>query len=266
VKRILEDTRSQLVSRSRRAEKEKDGKTRYEKRVKSKIGTSVKNFNSINMNSVFKEDILTVGIDVQGETADYVVTISFGGFLKELHRQLDGRDVITLRDIIRSVVRAFNGDNVYLRCSCPDFFYRFGFFLSKDNIIYGERQDIPSNITNPNNTLGAGCKHIMLALSNHSWLIKVASVLNNYIKYMSVHYKKLYQTVIYPALFEKEYEGDIQLDVFDDDALATDKGEIDKSNEYGKKSTQFQKGNPYRFRKSDKDSDQVSIEDEEGEG
>jgi len=262
VNRLLEYTRSQLVSQSRRAKKEKDGKTRYEKRVKSRIGTSVKNFNNINMNSVFKEDILTVGIDVKGETDDYVVTISFGGFLDNLHKQLGDREDLTLRDIIRALVRSFNGDNVYVRCTCPDFFYRFGYFLSKDDIIYGERQDIPSDITNPDNDLGRGCKHIMLALSNHSWLIKVASAVNNYIHYMEKHYTKLYQTVIYPAIYDKEYEGDIQLDIFDDNELATSKQDIEKANEYGGRRTQFQKGNEYRFRPREKDIDQIEMEDE----
>ena len=261
--RLTEDTRSQLVSRSRRAKKEKDGKTRYEKRVKSRIGTSVKNFNNINMNSVFKDDILTVGIDVHGETNDYVVTISFGGFLDYLHKQLERTNQeLNLRVIIRALVNAFNGDNVYVRCTCPDWYYRFSYFMSVDDIIYGERQKIPSDITNPNNDLGTGCKHVMLALANHSWLLKVASAINNYIYYMKKHYSKLYQTVIYPAIYEKEYEGDIQLDIFDDDKLPTEKPDIEKSNEYGGKRTQFKVGNEYRFRPKEGDEKQVSIEDE----
>lgn len=261
--RITEDTRSQLVSRSRRAQRERDGKTRYEKRVKSRIGTSVKNYNSINMNSVFKENILTVNIDVRGETDNYIVTISFGGFLDELQRQLKrGNNDLTLRTIIRSLVNTFNSDNVYIRCNCPDFYYRFGFFLSKDDIIYGERQDIPSDITNPDNTLGAGCKHVMLVLANHSWLIKVASVLNNYIHYMEKREPKLYQTIIYPAVYGQEYEA-VQLDIFDDDELSSSTPDIDAANEYGRKRTQFQPGNPGRFRQSGRDNRQVTIDDEE---
>lgn len=263
--RIVEDTRSQLVSRSRKAQRERDGKTRYEKRVKSRIGTSVKNYNSINMNSVFKENILTVNIDVKGETADYVVTISFGGFLDELHRQLERtNNELTLRAIIRALVNTFNSDNVYIRCNCPDFFYRFGYFLSKDDIIYGERQDIPSDITNPDNTLGAGCKHVMLVLANHSWLIKVASVLNNYIHYMEKKEPKLYQTIIYPAIYEQEYEA-VQLDIFDDDKLASDTADIDAANGYGRKRTQFQPGNANRFTPRDQDRQQITIDDEEEE-
>lgn len=262
--RLFEDTRSQLVNRSRKAQREKDGKTRYEKRVKSRIGTSVKNYNSINMNSVFKEDILTVNIDVRGETDDYVVTVSFGGFLEELHRQLQKVSELNLRVIIRALVNAFNGDNVYIRCSCPDWFYRFSFWMSKDDIIYGERQDIPSDITNPDNTLGTGCKHAMLVLANHAWLIKVASVLNNYIHYMEKHQAKLYQTVIYPAIYEQDYD-EVQLDIFDSDELASDKADIDAANEYGRTRTQFQKGNDYRYKPTDKDNQQLTIDSEEEE-
>lgn len=168
---------------------------------------------------------------------------------------------IPVYDIAVPIYHNFLCDAGVVLHNC-DFFYRFGYFLSKDDIIYGERQDIPSDITNPDNDLGRGCKHIMLALSNHSWLIKVASAVNNYIHYMEKHYTKLYQTVIYPAIYDKEYEGDIQLDIFDDDELATSKQDIEKANEYGGRRTQFQKGNEYRFRPREKDIDQIEMEDE----
>ena len=261
--KLFEDTRSQLISRSKGAAKEKgDGKTRYEKRLKSRIGTSVRNYNKINMNSLFKDDILTVGIDVHGETDDYLVQISFGGFLTDLHKFLKDTEQLSLRIIIRSLIQAFNGDNVYIRCDCPDFYYRFGFWLSKDQIIYGERQDIPSDITNPTNSLGAGCKHIMLVLANHSWLIKVASTIWNYINYMEQHSPKLYQTIIYPAIYEKEYE-EVQLDIFDQDELETGKETIDVANIERGKAGQFRQGNKYRFQTTRTDKDQLNIEDEE---
>jgi hypothetical protein len=41
------------------------------------------------MNKLFKQDILTVDIHVKGETDDYEVKISFGGFLEILKDQLD---------------------------------------------------------------------------------------------------------------------------------------------------------------------------------
>ena len=63
---LSEERRPQLLSRSRVSKKEKeDNRTRYEKRVKSKISSNVRNYNSINMNSLFKEGILTVDVEVQ---------------------------------------------------------------------------------------------------------------------------------------------------------------------------------------------------------
>lgn len=83
---LKEEKRAQLLGQSKRADKEKDGKTRYEKRVKSKVKANVSNLNKVNFNQLFKENIMTVSLDIQGETNDYVVTISFGGFLDELKR------------------------------------------------------------------------------------------------------------------------------------------------------------------------------------
>ena len=121
----------------------------------------------MDFNKLFKENILTVNLDVQGETSEYLVTISFGGFLDKLRDELKrANDIISLRIIIRALLNSFNGDNVYIRCSCPDFRYRGAYWASKNNIIAGEKETRPSDITNPNNDLGAGCKHIMLVLSN----------------------------------------------------------------------------------------------------
>ena len=65
---------------------------------------------------------MTVNLDVKGETNDYVVTISFGGFLDELKRELKrSNDILGLKLIIRALLNSFNSDNVYIRCTCPDF-------------------------------------------------------------------------------------------------------------------------------------------------
>ena len=48
--RLLEDRRVELVSKGKRGEREKgDGKTRYEKRVKSSFASSTRSYNKINM-------------------------------------------------------------------------------------------------------------------------------------------------------------------------------------------------------------------------
>ena len=108
-----------------------------------------------------------------------------------------------------------------MNCSCPDFIYRFGFQATQnkyDTYSFDKKkirnpklgvvdpQSIPANITNPKDSLGSSCKHTLLVLSNNSWLMKVASVINNYVKYMEKNYQKAYADIIYPAIYEKPYE------------------------------------------------------------
>ena len=76
--KLDEATRTQLVAQSRNVGTYKDtsrGKTRFERKKYSKVVNSVKAFNSIDMNKVFKQDILEVNIPIVGETDEYTVTI-----------------------------------------------------------------------------------------------------------------------------------------------------------------------------------------------
>ena len=267
--RLYEDSRSQLLSKSKKADNyapnnQMFGKNRYERRLKSKVSHSVKDYNSINMNRLFKDNILDVKVSVQGETSDYVVKISFGGFLDNLHRELDrNNDELNLRVVSRALSSSFNSDNVYISCSCPDWKYRMGYFATKNSITSGDPELRPSKITNPNDTKGPGCKHSLLVISNNSWLLKVASVIFNYINYMEKHYAKLYADIIYPAIYEKEYEEPVQLDMFDDEEnpeLLDDEDTIDTSNKYAKTKNQFKTGNEYRFKPSDKIDKQLDFD------
>lgn len=266
--RLVEDKRQELISKSKHADNYAPqnqylGKNRYERRLHSKVANSVREMNAINMNKFFQDNILDVDIKVRGETDDYIVRISFGGVLDEIHKQIESNNgTLNLRCVIRALVSAFNGDNVYVRCSCPDFKYRFAYFLSVNDIIVGERETRPSDITNPYDTKGKGCKHILLVLANNSWLTKVASVIFNYVNYMEEHYQNLYADIIYPALYQKEYEDDVQLQIQEpepeespeeepDISVKSDKDLLDISNKWARTKNQFQKGNEYRFQKKD---------------
>ena len=71
------------------------------------------------MNRLFKDNILDVNVSVHGETDDYSVKMSFGGFLDSLHRELKkNNDILNLRVVSRALTSAFNSDNVYIHCSC----------------------------------------------------------------------------------------------------------------------------------------------------
>jgi hypothetical protein len=268
VRQLNEDSRTKLLSKSKSSTK---GKQRFNRRSKSKVANNVRQYNSIDMNKLFKEDILTVNISVKGETDDYTVKISFGGFLDILKDMLKGEVTnLNLRNITRSLITGFNKDDVYIFCSCPDFHYRFGYWATRNKLTSGEPEDRPSKITNPNDNLGSGCKHILLVLSNNSWLIKVASVINNYIKYMEKHYTKLYADVMFPAMFDRPYEEPVQLtfdELGDDNTLITDTDTLDTANTYNQERTKFQRGNKQgiRFASDGKNDDQLEIplEDEQ---
>lgn len=100
----------------------------------------------------------------------------------------------------------FNRGDVYINCSCPDFSYRYAYYASRNDINSGAPENRPSDETNPDDKLGSGCKHALCVLSNTSWIIKVAIVVWNYIKYIKKNETKLYQEIIYPSIYKKPYE------------------------------------------------------------
>lgn len=257
---LNEDSRSSLLSKSKRSVK---GFQRFKRRVKSRVANSVKQYNSIDMNKLFKQDILTVDIEVKGETDTYQVKISFGGFLEILRDQIKKNAEFNLKAVTRALITGFNRDDVYIHCSCPDWQYRFAYYATKNNITSGEVENRPSDITNPDDRLGVGCKHVLLVLSNTSWILKVASTIFNYVNYMEKHYEKLYANVIYPAIYNKKYTKPVQLDIFDDEELDSEKETIDTSNKEAQTRNSFKTGNNFGVRfasKQNTDNDQMSID------
>ena len=262
VSRLNEDSRNKLLSKSKQSAK---GFQRFKRRVKSRVANSVKQYNAIDMNKLFKQDIITVDVNVKGETDNYTVKISFGGLLEILQDQIDKQNgVLNYKAVTRALIIGFNKDDVYIHCSCPDWQYRFAYFATKNNITSGDPENRPSDITNPDDRLGSACKHVLLVLSNTSFLLKVASTIYNYINYMEKHYHKLYADVIYPAVYGKDYEEPVQLDVFDDNDLETDTDTIDKSNEYARTKNQFKQGNKQGVKFAPKVDPQLSM-DEQGD-
>lgn len=268
---LLEDRRSELLSQSKKGANyawynQRFGKNRYKRRLKSSIAPSIKHFNNIDMDKFFKTDTLDVSVDIRGETNIYKVRMSFIGTLDELHKEIKINNIeeIDRKMILKALMKAFNRDDVYINCTCPDFKFRFKFWATKKGILIGDPENRPADITNPEDNKGAGCKHILLCLSDSSWLIKIASVIFNYINYMKDHDERLYQKYIYPAVYNKEYE-DKQLSIFDDEEefLDTEEDTIETSNIEARKRGQFKKGNEYRFRKQN--SDQITFDDLENE-
>jgi len=271
---LVEAKRAELLNKSKSADNYTSdlskGKNRYERRLHSKVKKSVKELNSIDMNKLFKDGILDVNLKVQGETDEYTVSLSFSNFLNDLHDQINkGTGKLELRFIIRALLTAFNHNDVYVHCTCPDFTYRFAYWLTINDINYikgeqtwkGDGGKDGKHWQNKDDTKGRGCKHILLVLANTSWLTRLASVIYNYVNYMEKHYQQMYADIIYPAIYEREFE-ETQLDMFSTDELSTDKDTIDTSNKWAKTKSQFKPGNEYRFKKSDiNDGEQLSIDE-----
>lgn len=260
-KQLLDEAnRQQLLIKSKKADNyiitnQSKGKNRYDRRNHSRIMTTVSDYNSINMNTFFKQDILNVGVRVHGETNNYMVKLKFSGVLKEISSQIKINNKLEFKTILQSMLKVFNSGDVYIHCSCPDFKYRFDYWSTKNNYNSGEPQTSNGKeIANPHDTKGAGCKHTLLVLANLDWIMKVTSVINNYIKYAKEHMQKNYADYIFPKLYNMPYTKAVQLDLFDNDGdLKTDSDTIDLVNKQGRISGQFKPGNEYRFKKKDID-------------
>lgn len=177
VKSLTEASRQDLLVRSRRG-----SKVRFKKR----LNYQVSNFKGVDLAQLFENDYFVFTTPIN----EYRCTLAFPGVLTELREVAkathgDARR-INLQLVIRALRRAFDKtDDVKVRCSCDDFRYRFMYFAWRGEYLYGEPEpktkEYPK-ITNPNNSLGATCKHLDLFLSNKKWLTKAASVVNALIK------------------------------------------------------------------------------------
>ena len=248
--KLDEATRTQLVAQSRNVGKYKDtsrGVNRMARKKYSKVANSVKAYNQIDMNKVFKQDILQVNIPVVGETDEYTVTIKIEGVVAEMQKNIKNNgNKMEFRTIIQSLTKVFNTTDVYVKCTCPDFKYRFAHWNIIKNVSVDDSASDPGpgkGIANPNDDKGRGCKHILLTLSNGEWMMKVASVINNYCHFLSEKKPEIFLKLVFPKLYgvpaEEAADNDL---VADNEDLETGKDLIDIINDWAKNRGRFQKG------------------------
>ncbi len=247
---LTEATRTQLVAQSRNVgtyQNQERGKNRDQRKKYSKVANQVKSFNQINMNDLFKKDILQVNIPVVGETDEYTVTIKFEGVVAEIQKNIkNNSNKFEFRTIIQALTKVFNTADVYVKCTCPDFKYRFAHNLIVANVSVDDSASDPGpgkGIANPNDDKGRGCKHILLVLSNGAWMMKVASVIQNYCHFLSEKKPDAFLKLVFPKLYgvpaDEAAENGL---VEDNEDLETGKDLIDIVNEYGKNRGKFKKG------------------------
>lgn len=250
---LTEANRRQLLDKSKHSDSYKDPArgNRYTRRTKSRIAASVRDYNSLDMNALFKGDILDFVIPVHGETSDYEVKITFEHVLSAIQDEIKrNNNKLEFKCILRALIKVFNSEDVYVSCSCPDFKYSGNaYWATVGRYNSGTPQtNNGKGIRNPHDTKGAGCKHINLCLANVDWLMKISSVINNYIYFARDNMENNYASYIFPKLFGMDYNKAIQLTLndFDDKGnlkpdLDSDPKIINLANQLGRRRTQYKK-------------------------
>ena len=248
--RLCEANRTSLISQSRNAgayKNQERGKNRFDRKRYSKLANAVKNYNEIDMNKLFKQDILQVNIPVVGETDEYTVTIKLEGVVAEIQKNIkNNSNKLEYRTIIQSLTKVFNTTDVYIKCGCPDAKYRFAHWNILKNVSVDDSASDPGpgkGIANPNDDKGRGCKHMLLVLANGDWMMKVASVINNYCHFLSEKRSDAFLKLVFPKLYGVPADEAEQNDIVEDNEdLETGKDLIDIINEYGRNRGKFIKG------------------------
>ncbi len=247
---LLEANRTALVAQSRNAGRYKDasrGKNRFDRKKYSKIANAVKNYNEIDMNKLFKQDILQVNIPVVGESDEYTVTIKLEGVIAELQKNIkNNSNKLEFRSIIQALTKVFNTADVYVKCGCPDFKYRFAHWNIVKNVSVDDSANDPGpgkGVANPNDDKGRGCKHILLVLANGDWMMKVASVINNYCHFLSEKKSEAFLKLVFPKLYGVPAdEADQNGIVADNEDLESGKDLIDVINAWARDRGKFKPG------------------------
>ena len=249
-KKLTEDTRIVLVNKSKSMGPYKNqmrGKNRFERKKHSQIAKTVKQYNKIDMNKVFKEDILEVSIPVIGETDTYTVNIRLENVVKEIAKNIkNNKNKLEYKTIVQSVTKIFNSGNVWVKCSCPDYKYRFAHWNIVNRVSVDDTSKDPGpgkGIANPHDDKGRGCKHVLLCLANGDWVMKVSSVINNYIHYAEEKLQKPFLKLIFPKLYGVPYDEAVENDLLPEDfELDSSESIIDAINDWGKNRGKIQKG------------------------
>lgn len=247
---LLEDTRDALVAKSRGVGAYKDtsrGKNRFERKKYSSVAKTVKQYNKIDMNKLFKEDILEVSIPVVGEKDSYTVSIKMEGVVKEIANNIkNNKNQLEYKTIVQAITKIFNSKDIWVKCTCADYKYRFAHWNIVKNVSVDDTSKDPGpgkGIANPNDDKGRGCKHVLLVLANGDWLMKVASVINNYIHYAEEKLRQPFLKLIFPKLYGVTIDEAPDKDLLPEDfELKTTTDIIDLINDYGKNRGKYKQG------------------------
>lgn len=197
--RVTAKKRQELLSKTKSVTK---GRQRYYRRLFSKIQIPNRAIQSTNVAKWFEIDILDVDISVTGETDDYIVSLTFGFVWKNY----DKTKPFSEKNIRDAITRAFRNEDILLYCSCPDFRYRYAYIATQQGYIIDESHSEyrPAKITNPNDSLGSACKHVLLVLmQGHAWIYQLANTTYKYVQRIKRRQPRLYDMFIRDRIEDK---------------------------------------------------------------
>ena len=174
---LNEITRWEIIKRSQRESPERFLKKKFYK---------AKDFNNVDFENLFSNDSFVWNSRV----GDYIVTVSFEGAFSNLYqdvRSWSGKNrwkKITLKILTNCLTKALDGEDLQVNCTCPDFTYRFAYWLSRPDIDakYGTKQNVAPKVRNVKNNKGYVCKHLLSVLYGKRWVPAAAKAWLNYIQ------------------------------------------------------------------------------------
>lgn len=152
---------------------------RYKRRLRINFNGGNNVWYDIDVNKLFRQDKFLFHIPVIGETDNYVTELEVAGWLIILKSdiQREGFSVMTFKKSLAKAIRLLD---VKQSCTCRDFKFRFSYQFTRKGDNSGAPENRPANITNPNDDLGRGCKHLNFVTSLRTWLDRISRILFNY--------------------------------------------------------------------------------------
>lgn len=174
---LNEITRWEIIRRSQRESPERFLKKKF---------YHAKDFNNVDFEELFTSDSFVW----RSRVGDYIVTISFEGAFSNLYQLIRGWSgvnrwkKISLKLLTNCLTKALDEEDLQVDCTCPDFIYRFSYWLSRPDVDgkYGVKQNVAPKVRNVNNNKGYVCKHVLSTLYGKRWVPAAAKAWLQYIQ------------------------------------------------------------------------------------
>lgn len=172
---LNEVTRWDILRRSQR-----ESPTRFDK----KKFYRAKDFNNVDFKELFENNNFTW----TSRVGDYIVTISFEGAFDILQwelKSMKGKNRykrITHGMLTKALSKALDEEDLYFECSCDDFKYRFRYWATQADCVFGLPQNTAPKVRNTKNNKGYCCKHILSVLYGKRWIPAAAKCWLQYIQ------------------------------------------------------------------------------------